>query len=197
MGLDPGSRVAGFAVLRAKTAAPRSARDFVVVDAGVLKVKATLGVPERLGLLHEALYGLLTSTVNGAPGPSAPDVCVIERPFYDKNVATALTLGEVRGSFIAACARARVQVAELTPAEVKLAVAGNGRADKEAVSRALAALLGFDRGSLPLDATDALAIGLCWGLRLLGASALQAAQSTQTAKTTARRSSTATKEARS
>ena len=157
LGIDPGSRATGFALLRARRPAAFTANDFVVVEAGVLRPDPKLSFMERLGLLHIALFDLVSQ--------HSPDVCVIERAFVDKNANTAIKLGELRGAFMAACVRCGVPVAELTPADVKRTIAGNGRADKEAISLALQTLLGFKRGSLPHDATDALALSLCHGLR--------------------------------
>lgn len=158
LGLDPGSRVAGFAFVRSKTGRASSPRDFEVLDAGALKAPLDLPHAERIGLLHEALHELLIKY--------QPKVCVVERVFVDKNPNSAIKLGEVRGAFIAACGRAGVEVDEITPAEVKKTITGNGRADKEMVSLALEALMGFERGRLPHDVTDALAISLCFGLSL-------------------------------
>lgn len=158
LGIDPGSRVAGYAVLRARRPSPVVPRDFTVVEAGALKADPSLTHGERIGLLHEALHELIVR--------HAPTVCVLEKAFADKNVSSAIKLGEVRGAFIAACARSSVPTREITPAEVKKTITGNGRAEKELVSLSLRALMGFDRGDLPHDVTDALAIGLCYGLRL-------------------------------
>lgn len=158
LGLDPGSRVAGFAFVRSRAGRASSPRDFDVVEAGALKVSAELPHSQRIGMLHEALHGLIAK--------HRPVVCVVERVFVDKNPGSALKLGEVRGAFIAACGRAQVRIEEITPAEVKKTITGNGRADKETVSLALAALMGFERGHLPHDVTDALAISLCFGLKL-------------------------------
>lgn len=158
LGIDPGSLRTGYAFLETSLARPRSPRDFRVVDAGVLRISAAHAHGERIALLHEAVYGLMRE--------HAPSVCVIEKAFCDKNVSSALKLGELRGAYICAASRAAVRVEEITPAEVKKTIAGSGRADKEQVSRAVRALTGFERGTLPHDVTDALAIGLCFGLSL-------------------------------
>jgi crossover junction endodeoxyribonuclease RuvC len=166
LGVDPGSRVAGYAFIRARTARPVTPRDFEIVDAGVLRAQPTLPYCERIALLHDALFDLMQG--------HAPEVCVLERAFADKNVSSALRLGEVRGAFIAAAGRSGVRIEEITPAEVKKTITGNGRADKDAVSATIAALTGFDRGGLPHDVTDALAISLCYGLRLTAKWSLEA-----------------------
>lgn len=158
LGIDPGSLRTGYAFIATRLLKPRTPRDFRVIDAGVLKISASRPYTERIAMLHEAIHGLILQ--------HTPIVCVIEKAFSDKNISSALKLGELRGAYICAAARAAVPVAEVTPAEVKKTIAGHGRADKEQVSRALRVMLGFDRGSLPHDVTDALAISLCYGLSL-------------------------------
>lgn len=159
LGIDPGTRTVGFAFIRARTAHPVLPRDFAIVEAGVLRADPDLPYGERIGLLHATLHDLLVER--------EPDVCVLEKAFFDKNASSALKLGEARGAFIAACARAGVPILEITPAEVKKTITGNGRAEKEQVSLSLKVLMGFDRGRLPHDVTDALAISLCFGMKLM------------------------------
>jgi crossover junction endodeoxyribonuclease RuvC len=158
LGLDPGSRTAGYAFIRARVSEPRLPRDFAVLDAGVLRADADLPISTRIALMHDAIHGLMDQ--------HRPAVLVLEKAFVDKNVSTALKLGEVRGAFIAAAGRLGIRVEEITPAEVKKTIAGTGAAAKEQVSLALRALMGFDRGASPHDVTDALAISLCYGLKL-------------------------------
>jgi len=158
LGVDPGSRLTGFALLRSRCSKPMLPGDFIVVTAGVLRADGDLPHRERLGLLHVALYELAVEL--------KPDICVLEKAFFGDNASSALKLGELRGAYIAACARCSIPVEEITPAEVKKSITGNGRADKVMVEMALKTLLGFDRGTLPHDVTDALAIGLCFGLQL-------------------------------
>lgn len=158
LGVDPGSHVAGYAFIRARKERPLLPRDFEILDAGVLRAKTSLSAFERIGLMHEALFQLICR--------HSPDVCVLERAFFDKNVSSALRLGETRGSFIAAAVRRGVRIEEITPAEVKKTLTGNGRADKNLISLTIKSLAGFDRGHLPHDVTDALAISFCFGLRL-------------------------------
>lgn len=158
LGLDPGSLRTGYAFIASAQDRPRSPRDFSIIDAGILRISANLQYQERIAKLHEAVHALILQ--------HRPTVCVIEKAFCDKNVNSALKLGELRGAYICAAARAAVRVEEITPAEVKKTIAGNGRADKEQVSRAVRALTGFERGDLPHDVTDALAISLSYGLSL-------------------------------
>ena len=167
VGIDPGSRIAGYAFMQARCHYPTLPKDFKVLDAGVLKVDEKLDYSERVGLLHDALYELAQMY--------KPTIFVLERAFADKNIASALRLGEVRGAFMAAAGRMSAQVRELAPTQVKKMLTGNGRANKEEVSRAIQALLGYDKGALPYDVTDALAIALSYGLGMSNNSILPGA----------------------
>jgi crossover junction endodeoxyribonuclease RuvC len=159
LGIDPGSRVIGFALMGATKTRPLSPRDWTVLDAGVLKASPTLSFTARLGEIHDALFELTEQL--------APTAVAIEKAFHGVNSATAIKLGEARGALIAAVARHKIPLHEITPAEVKRIVAGHGAATKEQVYQALQALLGFNKGRLPHDASDALAIALTASLSLL------------------------------
>lgn len=158
VGIDPGSIVTGYAFLQARKQSPMVPRDFAVLDAGVLRTDRAIPHIERIGMLHEALHGLMEQ--------HRPAVCVLEKAFVDKNPSTAIKLGELRGCYVAACSRLGIEVKEITPAEVKKTITGNGRTEKEGVALAIQALMGFSRGNLPYDVTDAMAIALCFGLQL-------------------------------
>ncbi len=158
LGIDPGSRVVGFACLEALKDLPVGPKDFKVVAAGVIKPDVNDAMDERLGAIHQMLFELL--------GDVRPNVVAIEKAFGGVNISSALKLGEARGAIIAAVKRHALPVSEITPAQVKRLVAGSGAATKESVAAAMKALLGFDRGRFPMDVTDALAIAFCHGLTL-------------------------------
>lgn len=160
LGIDPGSRVVGFALIGALKVKPVSPKDWVVLDVGVIRTSPELPMPSRLGQIHGAIFDLLNEM--------SPQYAAIEKAFHGVNASTALKLGEARGAIIAAFARHSRPVLEITPAEVKRIIAGNGAASKEQVYKALQALLGFERGRLPLDASDALAIAYASALSRLG-----------------------------
>jgi crossover junction endodeoxyribonuclease RuvC len=148
--------VVGFAYLQAKTERPFHAKDYRVIEAGVLRADLKQVHLTRVADLYEALFGLMSER--------RPNVMVMERAFHGVNASTSIKLGEARGAFIAAARRCEVGVEEITPAQVKKIVAGQGRAEKTEVSLVIQQALGFDRGTLPLDATDAIAIALAFAL---------------------------------
>ena len=90
-----------------------------------------------------------------------PDCVAVESLFYAVNVRSALKLGHARGVAMLAAVEAGCAVAEYTPAEVKRAVVGDGRAEKHQVQQMVKLLLGLARAPSPHDASDALAVALC------------------------------------
>ena len=132
----------------------QSLRDNKVLDAGVIRPKKDLSHSDRLGQIHEAIYKICVE--------HKPQVCVIEKGFTGINHNSALRLGETRGAIIAAARRSNIEIIESAPTEVKKLVTGQGHASKENVSAALQSLIGFNRGSLPYDVTDAVAIALSY-----------------------------------
>jgi crossover junction endodeoxyribonuclease RuvC len=156
LGIDPGSLVVGYACVTVPARLPVSVKNISINDAGVMRAPAKKSHAQRIGMLHEALYALISK--------HEPHILVIEKAFTGINMSSALKLGEARGALITAAQRHRLDVSEITPSQVKKSIVGNGQATKEQVSETLRILCGFDRGSLPFDATDALAIALTFGL---------------------------------
>jgi crossover junction endodeoxyribonuclease RuvC len=144
--VDPGSVVTGWGVVERRGASA------VHVAHGTVRPTARAALPARLAAIHRALVELCAS--------HRPDVLALEKSFVGKNIQSAFRLGEVRGVALLVAATAGLPVAEYAPAEVKLAIAGGGRAEKEQVGRAVARELALV-GALAADAADALAIALC------------------------------------
>jgi crossover junction endodeoxyribonuclease RuvC len=169
LGIDPGTRVIGFAVIEATKLRPLGPKDWAIADIGVMRASSGLSLTTRLGEIHAALHHLIAESV--------PSLVAIEKAFHGLNAATAIKLGEARGALIAAVLRHQLPLHEVTPAEVKRLIAGHGAADKEQVYRALKSLTGFELGELPLDASDALGIALAASLRVMVPAQVAAATS--------------------
>ncbi len=159
VGIDPGTRVVGFALIESLSLTPRSPRDWRVVDAGVLRANAKLPVHERLTMIHETLFELV--------GDWSPQYAAIEKAFFGVNAATGIKMGEARGSIMTVFGRHRLNILEFTPAEIKRLVGGSGASTKKDVEHALRALLGYNPRGLPLDASDALAIALSGAVQVM------------------------------
>jgi crossover junction endodeoxyribonuclease RuvC len=153
LGLDPGSLHTGFGLIE------RRGSTLVLIEAGRISCPRALSLPLRLAHLAECLAGLL--------GRQLPDLAALESPFHGINSRSLITLAEARGVLLAGLAGRGVEIAEYSPAEVKSAVTGSGRAGKDQVAHMVRLLLGAAaRPSLALDATDALAVALCCAQRL-------------------------------
>jgi crossover junction endodeoxyribonuclease RuvC len=152
LGLDPGSLHTGFGLLEKRGSEIR------LVEAGRFSPSKDLEVPQRLARLVTSLRELLER--------SKPEVAVIETPFFGMNARSLIVLAQARGALLAAVALQGIEIREVSPAEVKSAVTGNGRADKAQVAHMVRLLLGARDAVWPPDATDALAVALCGAQRL-------------------------------
>lgn len=145
LGIDPGTARLGYGVIAGD---PPEAIDF-----GVVETAATRTMPDRLVILFDAVSGLIER--------HRPAVVAVEQLFFARNATTAMAVGQARGVVLLAVARAGLAVAEYTPAEVKLAVAGHGRAGKAQIQEMVRLTLGLAAAPHPDDAADALAVALC------------------------------------
>ena len=158
LGIDPGSYVLGFACLEAKKINPILPKDFAIAGAGAMRLNKKLKHADRLCHLCDSLGQLIDEF--------SPHTCVLEKSFFGVNAHSAIRMGETRGAIIAAIRQRQINLAEITPAQVKKAITGHGRGSKEQVSLALKQLMGFDGRGLPYDVSDALAIALSYALSL-------------------------------
>jgi crossover junction endodeoxyribonuclease RuvC len=147
LGLDPGSRFTGFGCIEA-----RGNRCQLIAQGRISCGKET-PLAERLAVLSRELVELLDRL--------EPAVVAVEEPFHGANTRSLIVLAQARGALLATLGARQVPVAEYSPAEVKKAVTGNGRADKQQVSRMVSLLLG-GVGPSSADAADALAVALCF-----------------------------------
>lgn len=120
---------------------------------GVLRTSPAAPLPERLSELQAELRVLLAEL--------SPDVVAIERVFFQVNVRTAMGVAQASGLAMAEAVNAGCEVVQYTPNEVKLAVAGDGAADKGQVQTMVQHLLNLASAPHPPDAADAAALALC------------------------------------
>jgi crossover junction endodeoxyribonuclease RuvC len=147
LGVDPSLRGTGWGVVRLQDGRMRA------VGHGTIRCPASWQRSRCLGHIHETLRDVLRE--------HAPEVCAVEGLFHAQNLRTALIMGEARGAALAAVALAGLQVFEMAPRKVKLAVAGHGGAAKAGVGRMVQRLLGIDDAPEP-DAADALAVAIAY-----------------------------------
>ena len=94
-----------------------------------------------------------------------PRVAVLESLYHGVNPRSLIVLAQARGALLATLARAGLKVEEYSPAEIKSAVTGHGRADKQQVARMVSLILGLGEREMPPDASDALAVAICFAQR--------------------------------
>lgn len=148
IGIDPGTAITGYGLVQ-----ENQDRSLSVVDYGVIVTPPDLAMPMRLLELYRQLKAILLL--------HQPESGAVEKLFFQRNVRTALSVGQARGVSLLALAETGLDVAEYTPLEVKQAVAGYGGADKQQVQHMVKALLNLKEIPSPDDAADALAVAIC------------------------------------
>jgi crossover junction endodeoxyribonuclease RuvC len=147
LGIDPGLANTGYGVV-----ARRGGR-LVALDGGVVQTHPPANVEQRLGELHEALTALLLE--------HAPTAMALETLYFGQNVRTAFAVGQARGVAMLCAGQRGIECFSYTPQQVKGAVCGNGRANKDQVGRMVAALLALPDEPVSDHAADALAVAIC------------------------------------
>lgn len=145
LGLDPGLTCAGFGLVEQNDGTT------VAIAYGAIRTPR-IAVPERLARLYVELSTLVDQ--------HAPDAVAVERVLFNANTRTAMSVGQAAGVALLVAAQAGCEVAEYTPSEVKLAVTGDGSADKGQMQRMIARLLSLPEPPHPPDAADALGLAL-------------------------------------
>jgi crossover junction endodeoxyribonuclease RuvC len=149
LGVDPGSIRTGYAIV------DFSGQQFQHVHSGFLALGQGAMAP-RLGRIFAELTALIAA--------HRPEVAAVESIFVHKNVSSAIKLGQARGAAISALACADLEVAEYSPATVKQAICGSGRAEKQQINYMVQRLVNL-REDLQEDQADALALAVCHAFR--------------------------------
>jgi crossover junction endodeoxyribonuclease RuvC len=162
LGIDPGSRITGYALLEVQGGQAR------FIEGGVITVKSartlpepqhgpggleTGGFPRRLAAIAASLEELLERCT--------PEETAVEDLFHAVHARSALQLAHARGVVLSTLARRGLPIAEYTPLQIKKAVSGYGYAGKEALRELVEQLLKIPSGTLAIDASDAVAVALC------------------------------------
>ena len=159
LGVDPGSQRTGYGAVETDGRLHR------LIEMGALAPGQRLALPDKLRHIHEGVAALIERL--------RPDVLAVEDVFHATNTRTALVLGHVRGVVLLAGSRAGLPVHEYPPATVKQQVTGFGRAEKSQVAFMVTRLLALEAEAEPGDATDALAVALCFACQRTAVGALR------------------------
>jgi crossover junction endodeoxyribonuclease RuvC len=147
LGIDPGTATTGYGLVRFE-------RDgsLIAVKFGVILTPKESSHPARLEMLYNQLHDLLDEY--------KPETAAVEKLFFQRNVTTALAVGQARGVVMLCLHQAGIEAFEYTPNEIKQAVAGYGSAQKKQVQEMVRALLLLSEIPKPDDAADALAVAI-------------------------------------
>lgn len=147
LGIDPGIADTGFGVIK------DNGGRIECLAYGSIKTSPQDQLISRLNSLHRQLTVIIEKY--------RPDLAAVEELFFNKNVRTALIVGQARGVALLTLAQNNLPLLEFTPAQVKMGVTAYGGADKRQVQKMVKLLLGLDKIPQPDDAADALAIAMC------------------------------------
>lgn len=147
LGVDPGTATTGYGVV-----AKQSDGAVSLLECGVIRTDAGSPLPRRLRDIYEGIVDVIDRR--------PPDMVAVEGVFYGKNVKTTVVLGHARGAILLAATLRDLPVAEYSPAEVKNAIVGTGRATKQQVQFMVQRLLRLRTPPSPGDAADGVAVAL-------------------------------------
>ena len=149
LGVDPGIAILGYGLVKYE------ANRFTVIDYGAITTDSGINMSARLTIIYDRLVDIIER--------HNPDAFAVEELFFNKNIKTALTVGHARGVAVLAGSKSGVQVYEYTPLQVKQAVVGYGRADKNQMQQMVKVILNLGEIPKPDDVADALAVAICHG----------------------------------
>jgi len=147
IGIDPGTILCGYGVIRAEASSLR------VLDYGCIRPPQKEKISQRYLVIFHSIEELLKKY--------SPDALVVETQYVKHNVQSAIKLGMARGTVMVAAANNGVPVYEYPPSKAKRAVVGTGRASKKQVQHMVKQLLSLPHLPTPEDAADALALAIC------------------------------------
>jgi len=147
LGIDPGTAICGYGLV------VNEGERLRMVACGAITTEPGQPMERRLQRIYRGLGELIAQY--------GPQDVAVEQLFFNKNVRTAMAVGQARGVVLLAAADAGLPVAEYTPLQVKQAVVGYGRAEKLQVQQMVRVILGTDQIPQPDDAADALAVAIC------------------------------------
>ena len=148
LGIDPGTNLLGFGIVRVDAAGKPH-----FVDMGVVDLRKVESAYDKLEIIHEKVGALCDL--------HHPDDKAVESPFYAKNAQVPFKLGRAQGAAMVAGLNRGVKIYEYAPSKAKMAICGNGAASKEQVCLIVQRTLGIKIANKYLDATDALALAMC------------------------------------
>lgn len=147
IGIDPGTGILGFGIIEFT-----DERHLLLIDAGVIRTPVKQNDDIRLETIFNELNGIIKQ--------SKPEVMVVEKLFFAKNVTTAMSVSQARGVVLLAGRQAGLDIYEYTPLQIKQSLTGYGRAEKKQIQEMVRVLLNLKEIPKPDDCADALAAAI-------------------------------------
>lgn len=147
LGIDPGTAITGYGVIDVEN------HRYKLVDYGCIRTAAHMYLPERLDRIYQGMQLLINKF--------QPQEMAVEELFFNTNATTAISVGQARGVILLAAQQKDLPIGEYTPLQVKQALVGYGRAEKQQVQYMVKTFLNMQETPKPDDAADALAIAIC------------------------------------
>lgn len=147
LGIDPGTAICGYGLVELNGTRLKA------VDYGAILTPAKMAPEQRLLKIYEDLNEIIAKF--------KPDIMGVEQLFFNRNVTTAISVGQARGVVLLAAAQHNLTLKEFTPLQVKQSVVGYGKATKEQVIYMTTRLLNLPSAPHPDDVADALAVAIC------------------------------------
>lgn len=147
LGMDPGLATSGYGVIS------YIGNKFELIKYGTVETESKLDFPLRLKIIYDSYIELIQNY--------KPDAIAIEELFFNKNVKTAIAVGQARGVHLLAAVNSNIPLYEYTPLQIKQGIVGYGRAQKRQVQEMVKLFLNMDNIPKPDDAADGLAVAIC------------------------------------
>lgn len=154
LGIDPGTAITGYGVIKTvENKKLKNKRRFKCLGYSSIKTSASFSAQERLKIINNKLSKIIKEF--------RPDVLAMEKLFFFKNFKTIIPVSQAGGVILMTAAKKKLPVYQFTPLQVKLIIAGYGRAEKKQVQKKIKRILGLKEIPRPDDAADALAVAVC------------------------------------
>ena len=153
LGIDPGTATTGYGIIKVQDIKQKAQKNLKCLGYGCIRTEPSLDSAERLKKLYNELNCLIKKY--------NPKIIAVENIFFFKNLKTAMPVSQAKGVILFTAAKKKIPIFEVTPLQIKMAIAGYGRADKKQVQKMIQVLLNLEKLPKPNDAADALAPAIC------------------------------------
>lgn len=154
LGVDPGTATTGYGVILAKSLNSKNKDNFKCLTYGSIKTSPEMAMPQRLKKINNELAKILKT--------HQPAIMAVESLYFFKNLKTAIPVSQAKGVILMTAAKKNIPVYEFTPPQVKMLIAGSGKAEKTQVQKKIQSIFGLSDLRRSDDAADALAIALTY-----------------------------------